>query len=390
MSENFAILRIANIANNRTGGMSRTMHLTGDELIRRGHVVEYGFCDEIQARGNHRLHRFTAPYAAAKFIESHLKKRRFDIVEIHEPLAHAYLRQRPHNSNSPACVVFSYGLEERGRQAWLSYNSIKKIKTPLVSRTTTKIVVMQSRSALQNADLIVCSNAQDKSFLESQCGLSASKIVLHFSGVSAFLSGLNPVNAATYRSSILFLGSWITRKGTIDLVKAVALLAQRNQTIQVTVAGSGRSEDDVRSEIPSDLQKHFKIIPQISTEQELSEVCSTHGVFVLPSYFEGQPLALIEAAALGLVPVVTRIAGNADFIKHQQNGLLVEVGDPVGLAGEIQRLIDSPTRCEELSQAARLSALGQTWEASAHNLEEHYSQLLSSRRSRSLHHAFEP
>lgn len=382
MTNSFAILRVANIVNNRTGGMSRTMHLTGDEFERRGHDVEYAFANEIQAKGDRRLHRFTAPYAVDRHIKSALQRKHFDIVEIHEPLAHVYLRRRTITSNSPACVVFSYGLEERGRQAWLSYNAISEIKTPLVSLATTKIVVMQSKSALRNADLIVCSNAQDKGFLESQCGLSSSKIVLHFSGVSAFLSGLNPVNAVNYRSSILFLGSWITRKGTIDLVKAVAILAPKNRDIQVTIAGSGRSEDDVRSEIPSDLQRHFNVIPQISTEQELSEVCSTHGVFVLPSYFEGQPLALIEAAALGLVPVVTRIGGHTDFIKHEHNGLLVDVGDHAGLARQIQSLIEFPDRCEKLAKAAKESALHQTWAASAANLEDRYLAMLSSRRSK--------
>ena len=381
MSDYFSILRIANIANNRTGGMSRAMYLTGDELERMGHEVEYVFSNDIQARGDRRLHRFTAPYAIAQYIESALKRKHFDIVEIHEPLAHLYLRRRSNYRHSPACIVFSHGLEERGRQAWIKYNKHKHIETPLVSRITTKLVVLQSKSAIRNADLIVCCNSEDKGFLASQYGLDAEKLIVHFSGVSAYLLSQKPVDAAANHLNLFFLGSWITRKGTIDLVNAIALLALKNQGIQVTIAGAGRSEKDVRAEIPSGLQKHFTVIPKISDEKELSEVLSKQGIFVLPSYFEGQPLALIEAAALGLVPVVTRIGGHSDFVKHQQNGLLVEVGDHEGLASQIQNLIDSPALCEQLSKAAKVSAMRQTWAASAANLEKRYSALLSSRRS---------
>jgi hypothetical protein len=61
MNPSLRVLRIADVTNNRSGGMSRTMHSTGDELIRRGHQVEYLFCEDLNVSCRPQFRRFQVP-----------------------------------------------------------------------------------------------------------------------------------------------------------------------------------------------------------------------------------------------------------------------------------------------------------------------------------------
>ena len=59
----------------------------------------------------------------------------------------------------------------------------------------------------------------------------------------------------------------------------------------------------------------------------------------LPSYREGAPLSLIEAAASGRPIVTTDVPGCREVVHHERNGLLVPVRDAAGLADALERLI---------------------------------------------------
>jgi glycosyltransferase involved in cell wall biosynthesis len=80
---------------------------------------------------------------------------------------------------------------------------------------------------------------------------------------------------------------------------------------------------------------------------------------VLPSYREGLPRGLIEAAACALPLVTTDVPGCREVVRHEQDGLLVPVKDGAALARAIARLQDDPALRERLGQAARARALAE-------------------------------
>ena len=80
---------------------------------------------------------------------------------------------------------------------------------------------------------------------------------------------------------------------------------------------------------------------------------------VLPSYREGLPKGLIEAAACGLPLVTTDVPGCREVVKDGVDGLLVPARDSLALAVAIVRLADDPSMCERLGRAAREKALAQ-------------------------------
>ena len=80
---------------------------------------------------------------------------------------------------------------------------------------------------------------------------------------------------------------------------------------------------------------------------------------VLPSYREGLPKGLIEAAACALPLVTTDVPGCREVVSHEQDGLLVPVKDGAALARAIARLQDDPALRLRLGTAARAKALAE-------------------------------
>lgn len=76
-------------------------------------------------------------------------------------------------------------------------------------------------------------------------------------------------------------------------------------------------------------------------------------IFLLPSRVEGMSNALLEAQSWGLACIVSDIHGNTTVVRHDCNGLVVPVGDPVALSNAIVSLLDDSTQRQRLGQAAR-------------------------------------
>ena len=83
----------------------------------------------------------------------------------------------------------------------------------------------------------------------------------------------------------------------------------------------------------------------------------TVDLVVLPSYREGLPKGLIEAAACGLPLVTTDVPGCREVVTDGVEGLLVPARDPAALAGAIGRLAADPALRKRMGEAARTKAL---------------------------------
>jgi len=86
------------------------------------------------------------------------------------------------------------------------------------------------------------------------------------------------------------------------------------------------------------------------------------GFTVLPSFYEGLPLAAIESLAAGRAVVGTAVDGTAEVVLDSETGLTVPAGQPVPLASAICRLLAAPGLAQNLGRAGRRF------------VEEHYSE----------------
>lgn len=94
---------------------------------------------------------------------------------------------------------------------------------------------------------------------------------------------------------------------------------------------------------------------------ELRRALQQCDIFVLPSLWEGMPIALIEAQAAGLPAVASRIVGNRDVIVHGVTGFLAS--NDAELEHYTRRLIDDPQLRERMGTAAAKHALARFGDA---------------------------
>jgi hypothetical protein len=80
-------------------------------------------------------------------------------------------------------------------------------------------------------------------------------------------------------------------------------------------------------------------------------------VLLMPSYFEGLPIALLESLACGCVPVVSRLPGITDTaVEDGKTGMLAEIGNVNAYAAAVASLYNDPARWSRMSRAAHESA----------------------------------
>lgn len=373
------ILRIAEIFNNRLGGMSRTMYGTGDELARRGHTVEYWFREDLYASGppRQKLARFIIPYRVARMLrQAAAQGRTWDVVEIHEPIAAPAVWQR---QNLPPIVVFSYGLEDRFHAAALAYLRLKGLPIGLKQRWSHRTISGPAGYAVRHAAHVICSNSEDIAHLRAR-GVPASRLTRHHSGVEAeFLDAGKDLPPYASRRGILFVGGWTIRKGILDLVPALITVLEKHRDQHATLAGGDVAAEIVQGLFPAALRDRVRVLPRVHSNAALIELYRSHALFVLPSYFEGQPLVMIEAAALGMPLVLTYVCGAKDFVRPGENGLTVPVGNPTALAESIHQILGDPALADRLGRAVQVSAQSHTWHAAASAIAAAYQAAIQTR-----------
>jgi glycosyltransferase involved in cell wall biosynthesis len=142
------------------------------------------------------------------------------------------------------------------------------------------------------------------------------------------------------------------QKGVFDLPLIDETLRRRNVDVRWTIIGGGPDGERLRAEWQSDRVSFLGARSNVETIDRAAD----HDVFVLPTRFEGLPVALMEAMAVGLVPVVSDIpSGVPDLVINGVNGSLAPVGEIAAYASAIERLAHDRARLDAMSAAARLT-----------------------------------
>jgi len=110
--------------------------------------------------------------------------------------------------------------------------------------------------------------------------------------------------------------------------------------------------------------------------EDIPSVLAALDVLIVPSYSEGFGLTAIEAMAMGIPVVATRVGGLPEIITHQANGLLIAPGDSKDLTKKILWLLDNPVKAEEMIvQGKRTVADKFTIQGMVDKTQELYEQL---------------
>lgn len=134
------------------------------------------------------------------------------------------------------------------------------------------------------------------------------------------------------------------------------ILARLPASATMTIAGDGPDLKRLKAVMPEDARTTYAgAVNSAAVPALLAE----HDVFLMPSRYEGLPMALVEAMATGCVPVASRLRGVTDMlVEHGRDGLLFPVGD-IGSAADIVRGLDKDrAHLLSLARAARCKVAG--------------------------------
>jgi glycosyltransferase involved in cell wall biosynthesis len=223
-----------------------------------------------------------------------------------------------------------------------------------LARIKRRIIGGLYRLALASARArVIFQNADDRDLIAGLAGLRPGQIrMIRGSGVD--LDRLRPEPLAPGRFCVALASRLLVDKGVREFVAAVALLRARGLDARFVVAGDLDPENPAC--IPAEEVEAWRREGAVEIVGHIADIrplfADAH-VIALPSYREGMPLVLLEAAACGRAVVTTDVPGCRDAIEPGVSGLLVPVRDPAALADALALLAEDRERCARMGDAGR-------------------------------------
>ncbi len=300
-------------------------------------------------------------------------QRAASVLLVHEPASGAFVH------SSVPVVVVSHGIERRG---WELVLQSKGGVNPETIKWRTRLLfplwrLRQCDRGLRRAELLLLINQEDAAYAEKFYQRDSKDIYVFKNGVyPTQLSASPAIDRPENLITILFLGSWIERKGIATLVNAAQILHQQGLAIKWLLAGVGVDDPGlILSDWPPEIHASVEIIPRFPLAME-ADLFARSDIFVLPSFFEGQPLALLQAMAAGLCCITTDCCGQRDLIRSGTNGLLYEPGNVAQLVELIERCAIDRTLRLTLGENAERSVANRRWETVSAEIVDRVEALL--------------
>lgn len=233
-------------------------------------------------------------------------------------------------------------------------------------------MLWEVRRSLRAADLVRVLNQQERRYCVEALKIPAERVVVRPNGISP--PGPQPVSTPGGSPRVAAIGRWEELKGSVDLARAMTELLLQDRAARLSLLGTGVDYKGVHAAFPRVLHPRITVVPQFQPSA-LDGLLDGHQLYVSMSHSEGFSLALVEALARGLVPVVTDVGAAPDLLGASGCGTLVRVGAVEDCTAACLSLLSdrvSLMRHGQLAQriGARLSAGA----ASVQDLRD-YSQL---------------
>jgi glycosyltransferase involved in cell wall biosynthesis len=141
------------------------------------------------------------------------------------------------------------------------------------------------------------------------------------------------------------------KKGHAELLEAVPAVLERFPAAHFVFAGDGPQQQNLEQRIAElGLQRRVHLL---GLRRDVVNILQSLDLFVLPTHQEALGTAFLEAAAMGVPAVGTRVDGVPEVVADGETGLLVPVNDSAAIAAAIVALLGDPERRRAMGEAAR-------------------------------------
>jgi glycosyltransferase involved in cell wall biosynthesis len=340
-------------------------------LEKRGHQVNCWFLEDV-LEGPVRPKRLEALIFAIRLAKRIMREKdKYDVVNLHAPAGCAYgvWRATARPAGAPPYVMTMQGSEERYVQAMRREHRKGRAwhfgwKNRLWHRVYHQTMYDLS---IKTADYGAVANREAWICAELKYGRDTGLFWYVPNGAEERFFVPREYTEKS-RLRLLYVGTWLDRKGIYYLADAFQLLAAKLPSADLTVAGCFSPEGEVRAFFTPEVRDRISVRPFVARE-DMPALYAEHDIFVLPSLVEGMPLSLLEAMAAGMPVVTTNTCGMADVVEDGSNGLLAPPADVENLAAGIEQLCRSAALREQLGQQAQRTMRRYTWERVTEKLE---------------------
>ena len=213
------------------------------------------------------------------------------------------------------------------------------------------------RAALGHRNLkVIFQNSDDRANLEQLAHLPDSQVeIIRGSGVDLTQYSYLPLPVG--EPVVVLAARLLADKGVREFVQAARLLRHKGTVARFCLVGAPDPANPTSIADPELTQwKDEGVVELWGYRSDMPEVLRAAYLVVLPSYREGLPKVLLEAAACGRPVVTTQVPGCRDAVDPGVTGVLVPAQDASALAAAIEALLDDPARCLAMGIAARVLA----------------------------------
>jgi len=244
----------------------------------------------------------------------------------------------------------------------------------LVQKLAMPFALLGLKAVSKNIDAFIAHTELEKSWLES-IGIASEKIaIIRFPAIPSEL--LNFKADVDIVGDILYLGRVVPRKGVHILIKALSIAKQRTPNIGATIAGPADSQY---------LKKLKKLVKELGLENNVTfiglveeekkyHIIKAHKILVVPSLKDYSPSVPLEAQALGVPVIASRVGAIPEIVRDGETGILIEPGNVLELAKAMELMLTNNALYQQYSKYAVAFASNFTLEKTLALLEVLYFQ----------------
>jgi phosphatidylinositol alpha-1,6-mannosyltransferase len=154
---------------------------------------------------------------------------------------------------------------------------------------------------------------------------------------------------------ITFVGRLIYAKGVQDLITAFPGIKDTAMDTKLLIVGDGPYRTTLENLAYQSTCGRDILFLGRKIQAELIDILSVTDVFVNPSYSEGLPTSIMEAASIGLPIIATDVGGTGEIITDYKTGILIKAANRSQLEQKLRELLTNTELRKELGANARIS-----------------------------------
>lgn len=203
-----------------------------------------------------------------------------------------------------------------------------------------------TNSLIKSNQVIVLSKLE-KDIIEENFKINKINILVN----SVEIDDKQNVSFKIKTNTIIFLGRIVKDKGLSEIVEAFKALELNTKDFVFELCGVGpdlRLFDEFFKKNKNDKYIYNGIVHG----QQKWNILKKSKIFLLPSYYEGLPISLLEAMSVGCIPVVTGVGSIPEIVKNGYNGLIINKFAPIEIKNSILKIFNDDKLAEFMSSNA--------------------------------------